>query len=81
MLSGHPGISPWVESPRGPKEGDNVRGWIVKTVILPSLIRFTLPSTPSLGDLVETFLIGKPLHQGWPGGSPYTNGKVTEMGI
>ena len=34
MLSGHPGISPWVASPRGPKEGHNIRGWTVKTVTI-----------------------------------------------
>ena len=65
MLSGHPGISPWVASPRGPKERDNIRGWTVKTVTIAKSDRSTLPSTPSLGDLVKTFLIRKPLHQGW----------------
>ena len=65
MLSGHPGISPWVASPRGPKERDNIRGWTVKTITIAKSDRSTLPSTPSLGDLVKTFLIRKPLHQGW----------------
>ena len=53
MLSGHPGISPWVASPRGPKERDNIRGWTVKTVTIAKSDRSTLPSTPSLGDLVK----------------------------
>ena len=85
MLSGHPGISPWVASPRGPKERDNIRGWTVKIVTIAKSDRSTLPSTPSLGDLVKTFLIRKPLHQGWLRRLPlyqwkgYRNGNIASL--
>ena len=66
---------------KGPKEGDNVRDRTVKIAKSDKVYSIpTLPSTPpSLGDLVENFLVGKYLHQ--PRGFPYTNGKVTEMRI
>ena len=78
MLSGHPGISPWVASPRGPKEGHNIRGWTVKTVTIAKSDKVYYSI---FGRSNQNFPHQKPLYQDGRGGSPYTNGKATEMGI
>ena len=70
MLSGHPGISPWVTSPRGPKEGDYIRGWTVKTVTIAKSDKVYSSIYSIFGDLVETFPHQKASSSGMAKGAP-----------